>query len=148
MPPRDSQAGSRLVHLTGETSVHVRTRNGQAFTRSADGAAFVAETPGGRRLLGPYVADYEAANALLAAGAPLARLCAAAATAGAGYAFAYLLWLQQLDERGLLEFPLVDAVCKRAVLQPQLSAFRTVLASPTPEATLDRFACLRRDQNG
>ncbi|MDE0006607.1 MAG: hypothetical protein OXQ29_28290, partial [Rhodospirillaceae bacterium] len=145
-PPADSG----LVQLAGETAVHVRTRNGQILAPSADGSSFLAQTTAGLRPVGPYVAEYEAANGLLAAGAPLAKLCEAAGATESGYAFAYLLWLQRLHERGLLEYPVVDAAGERAVIQPQWSSFAVALApaAPPPEAVLDRFACLRRDGNG
>ena len=138
-----------FVDLARESAIHVRTFGGRGIGKSGDGASFAVEGFDGRALpIGPHVPEFEAANAQLAAGAPLGRLRDAVISAGgASRAAAYVLWLQRLCAWGFIEFPLVDEAGERAVVLPQQASFTPALApeAPAAEAALDRFACLRRD---
>ncbi len=138
-----------FVDLTRESAIHVRIRGGWKIGRSEDGASFAIEGAGGGALpIGPHAPEFEAANARLAAGAPLGGLRdTVMAAAGAARAAAYVLWLQRLCAWGLIEFPLTDDAGERAVVLPQWASFTPALApeAPAAEAALDRFACLRRD---
>ena len=138
-----------FVDLVREPEIHVRLRAGGKIGKSEDGASFVIEGAGGGALpIGPHAPEFEAANARLAAGAPLARLRdTVMAEAGAFRAAGYVLWLQRLCAWGLIELPLMDDSGERAAILPQQASFTPALApeAPAAEAALDRFACLRRD---
>ena len=138
-----------FVDLARESAIHVRTLGGARIGRSEDGASFAVEGYDGKALsIGSHAPEFEAANARLAAGAPLGLLRDAVISAGgASRAAAYVLWLQRLCFWGLIEFPLVDEAGERAVILPQQASFTPALApeAPAAEAALDRFACLRRD---
>ncbi len=137
-----------FLDLVREPAIRVRLRSGWTLGRSADGASFVAEGPDlpAPAVLGPHAPDFEAANARLAAGAPLAALRDTVIAAGGGARAAfYLVWLQRLCGAGFVEFPLVDAADEPAVIVPQRPSFTPALAPAAPDAPLDRFACIRRD---
>ena len=137
-----------FLDLVREPAIRVRLRSGWTLGRSADGASFVAEGPDlpEPAILGRHAPDFEAANARFAAGAPLAALRDAVVAAGGGARAAfYLVWLQRLCRAGFVEFPLADAADEPAVIVPQRPSFTPALAPAAPEASLDRFACIRRD---
>ena len=137
-----------FLDLVREPAIHVRLRSGWTIGRSADGASIAAENPDlpAPVVLGRHAPDFEAANARLAAGAPLAALRDTVVAAGGGARAAfYLVWLQRLCGAGFVEFPLVDGADEPAVILPQWPSFTPALAPAAPEAPLDRFACIRRD---
>ena len=138
-----------FVDLVREPAFHVRLRFGSTISRSKDGASFVLENALGSLPVGPYAPGFEAGNALLVEGAPLAGLRDAVLRVGGAHgAGTYMLWLQGLCGRlGVIEFALVDEAGECAVILPQREAFVPALApqAPTEEAELDRFACLRRE---
>ena len=73
-----------FVDLARESAIHVRTFGGHGIGRSEDGASFAVEGFDGRILpIGSHAPEFEAANAQLAAGAPLGRLRDAVISAGA-----------------------------------------------------------------
>ena len=137
-----------FLDLLREPAIRVRLLSGWTLGRSADGVSFVAESPDLPEpvVLGPHAPDFEAANEGFVAGAPLAALRDAVVAAGGGARAAfYLVWLQWLCRAGFVEFPLVDAADESAVILPQWPSFTPALAPAAPEASLDRFACIRRD---
>ena len=136
-----------FVDLVREPAIHFRLP--WPIGKSADGASFTVEAAGGGTLpIGPYVPKYEAANARLMTGAPLAELRdAVIAASDSLQAAAYMLWLQRLCSWSVVEFPLMDETGERACVLPQWTSFVPALAPEAPKARtqLDRFACLRRD---
>ncbi len=150
--PDDAMGSSfaiTFVDLVKEPDIRVRSRAGWDLGQSADGAALVITIPGGGQAhrLEDYVPAYDAANARLASGAPLAELRdMVLQEGGARHAAGWLVMLQWLCRAGGLEFPLVDETGERAVIVPQWSSFVPALASHLPLAgcPLDRFACIRR----
>ena len=139
-----------IIDLVREPAIHVRIRAGLTIAKSGNGASFTVEsTDRGTFPVGPWAPEFEAANARLAAGAALADLRdTVIAAAGAPRAGAYLLWMQRLCRWGIIGFPLMDEAGERAAILPQQTSFAPSLAPETPaEARLDRFACLRRDDD-
>lgn len=138
-----------FVDLIGEPAFHLRLRFGSTIGRSGDGASFLLENVQGSLPVGPCTAGFEAGNALLVEGAPLAALRDAVLRAGDAHrAAAYVLWLRHLCNRlGVIEFALVEDALERAVIVPQWETFAPSLAPRVPpdDAPLDRFACLRRE---
>ncbi|MCY4600985.1 MAG: SagB family peptide dehydrogenase [Acidobacteria bacterium] len=138
-----------FVDLVWEPAFHVRLGFGSTISRSEDGASFVLKNAHGSLPVGPYTPGFEAGNALLIEGAPLAGLRDAVLRSGGAHgAGAYMLWLQGLCDRlGVIEFALVDEAGECAVILPQWEAFVPALApqAPAEEVRLDRFACLRRE---
>lgn len=95
-----------------------------------------------------YRTAFEPANRLLAEGAPLGDLRdAAIAGGGAAGGAAYVLFLQRLTMRGIIEFPVVDDEGARAVIRPQWGSFVPALSPEDPPSgdALERFALVRRD---
>ena len=140
-----------LFHLLSQPSIHLRAAHGFVFRRSADGAAYVADTASGRRPIGGEAPAFDSAIDLLSAGAPLAAIRdAVLAETGPECAAQCLLWLQALARAGLIEFPLYEDGVEPATMVPQWRAFVPVLspAPPSCDARLDRFTCLRPDADG
>ena len=138
-----------FLDLLRQPLIHVRLRAGWRLGRSEDGASFVIRHESwGQVPVSPHASLSEAANTLLAGGAPLADLRnAAVASAGGQSAALYLLWLQRLSDLALIEFALVDDAGEQALILPQRESWVPALAPEEPPAgaSLDRFACLRRD---
>lgn len=136
--------------LIAEPDIRVRPRAEWRFARSEDGKAVVAQGSNGAALpVGAWIEGCEAANRLLARGAPLAAVRNEVLRAsGAERAAIYLLWLQRLCEWGFLEFPLVEMDSERAVVYPQHPHHVPSLAPepPAPEREISPFACLRRGE--
>ena len=140
-----------FVDLVREPVLRVRLRAGVAFGRSDDGASHVVRGPLGTFPIGPFIPAYEAPDALLADGAALAELRDdVLRAADAGAAAAYLLRLQNLMRWSVLEYVLADENGELAAILPQWDDFVPSLAAraPPPEAALDRFALLRRADDG
>ena len=138
-----------FVDLVREPAFHVRLQPGSTIGTSEDGASIVLKNALGELPIGRHAPAFDAANALLVTGAPLARLRDSVLGAGgAHHAAAYLLWLQGLCNRwGLLELVLVDDTGERAVVLSQQESFVPALApqAPPDDVPLDRFASLRRE---
>ena len=137
-----------FLDLVREPAIRVRLGAGWTLAPSADGASSVVGIPDQPApvALGRHAPEFDAADARLAAGAPLAALRdTVVAAAGAARAGLYLIRLQRLFQWGGIEFPLADADGERAVVVPRQPSFAPALAPGVPEAPLDRFACLRRD---
>lgn len=139
-----------FLDLLREPDIRVRMRTGASLGASSDGSQLVIlfRQGGESPALGPYAADLEAANGLLAGGATLDKLRDEVIRAGgAQRAATYLVLLQRLNRLGILEYPLVDETGERAAILPQQESYVPALApeAPPPEAGLDRFALLRRE---
>ena len=141
-----------FADLVREPAIHLRVRRGARLGKSDDGASWVVELSGGGvQPVGPCKPEHAAANEQLAAGASLDTLRRTALTqGGVSSAVAYVIWLQRLCDWGILELPLVDEHGVRAVMLPQQSPFvapALPAESPSEEGQLDRFACIRRDED-
>ena len=138
--------------LTREPDVRARLQPQWKLGRSPAGGGFVAVGPfGATPPFAAWAADFAAANARLADGAPLAELRDAVIRAGgAQRGAAYMIFLQRLCHWGAIEFALRDAAGERAVVLPQRAGWAPALPAEAPpaEAELDRFACLRREDGG
>ena len=138
-----------LMGVVDEPAVHVRMRPGWELGRSGDGAALAVKASDGRETeLTGYASAYDAANARLVPGAPLAELRdLVRAAGGEGCAARYLNQLQRLCRVGLIHFPLIRENEEQGVIQPQWPSYFPVLAPDPPprRRRLHRFACLRRD---
>ena len=138
--------------LTREPDVRARLRPQWKLGRSPAGGGFVAVGPfGATPPFAPWAADFAAANARLADGAPLAVLRDVVIRAGgAQRGAAWMIFLQRLCHWGAIEFALRDAAGERAVVLPQRAGWAPALPmeAPPAEAELDRFACLRRQDGG
>ena len=141
-----------FVDLTKVPAILVRLPAGHEIARSPDGGSFVLKSPLGE---GPpfarYVREFERANALLRGGVPLKELRDAVIEAGnPSLAASYLVMLQRLHRLRVFELPLVDETGEQAVLLPQREDHVPRLAAEPPptDASLDRFACLRRAEGG
>ena len=149
-----------FVDLVRETAFHVRTRKGWTITKSGDQASFLITADGTALAIpagsvsvsiGPYTPEFETAVARLATGAPLAEIRNDAIAAGTPVgAASLLLMLQRLYHWGMLELALVGEAGELAVVLPQWDWFTPTLSAsvPAPDASIHRFAFLRRDSGG
>ena len=118
------------------------------MVRSRDGASLAVQAEGGHEVaVARYARCYDAANARLAEGAPLAELRDLVLASGdEAFLAVYLARLAMLCRIGFVEFPLVEEGGERGVIAPLRRAWVPALAPAPPPAALrlDRFACLRR----
>lgn len=137
-----------FIALTSEPGVRVRLLPGWRLAKSPGEPSFVLVGPPGETPpFARWAEDFASAGALLAEGAPLAELRDAVIRAGGAERGAgWMLFLQDLNRWGYIDFPLVDETGERATLLPQWEGWAPHPApEPPPNAELDRFACLRRD---
>ncbi len=140
-----------LLSLAAETSIHIRTCPGWELGASDDGFSLALKSADGRqfRLAAwtPETSQYQAANARLTVGAPLATLRELVVAAGGEQrADAYVKLLQMLCNYGQVEFPLLDDSRELAVIMPQREDWTPTLAAqtPPPGRSLHHCACVRR----
>ncbi len=138
-----------FLDLIKEPAILARLPAGRKLAASSDGESLVVIDPayGIGPPFAPYKSAYEKANALLRDGAPLRELRDAVIEAGGpSLAASYLIALQSLYRFRGMELVVIDDAGEHAVMQPQWDGHAPRLADdmPSPEAGLDRFACLRR----
>lgn len=138
-----------LLRLLQEERVHVRLIEGHRLSRSDDGKS---TTVAGDLFYGPvrvaaYFSGFETSCDLLERGAPLGALRdGVLSSGGTSEAPLFLLLLQKLSKWGVLEFSIVEDAVELAVISPQLASYVPSFSAeiPSPDISIDRFACLRR----
>ena len=137
-----------LMDLKRESSIKLRLSADWNFEVAQDGQVQLANIDGSIRFPATTSSGlHQQADRLLRIGVTFAELRTALAEAGSvNDVVSFLVVLQQLLERGILEFPLVDGKIEKAVLLPQWKGCVPLLAqrTPAPKFKLHPFACLRR----